>query len=70
MRILGPNCLGLITDGNFSFSSLSPDKGHIGMLSQSGAMMTGLLDWAIENQIGFSSGRINGNKPIATCPAP
>ena len=62
MRILGPNCLGLITDGNFSFSSLSPDKGHIGMLSQSGAMMTGLLDWAIENQIGFSSFISLGNK--------
>lgn len=62
MRILGPNCLGLITDGNFSFSSLSPSKGHIGMLSQSGAMMTGLLDWAVEQNIGFSSFISLGNK--------
>ncbi|MCF2139533.1 MAG: acetate--CoA ligase family protein [Candidatus Lokiarchaeota archaeon] len=62
MRILGPNCLGLITDGNFSFSSLTPKKGHIGMLSQSGAMMTGLLDWAVDNQIGFSSFISLGNK--------
>ncbi len=62
MRILGPNCLGLITEGNFSFSSLSPKKGHIGMLSQSGAMMTGLLDWAVENDIGFSNFISLGNK--------
>lgn len=65
MRILGPNCLGLITSGNFSFSSLSPKKGHIGMLSQSGAMMTGLLDWAVENDIGFSSFISLGNKADA-----
>jgi len=55
MRILGPNCLGLITNGNFSFASLTPKKGNIAMLSQSGAMMTGLLDWAVNNDIGFSS---------------
>ncbi|MHA1611147.1 MAG: acetate--CoA ligase alpha subunit [Promethearchaeota archaeon] len=62
MRILGPNCLGIITEANFSFSSLSPKKGHIGMLSQSGAMMTGLLDWAVEQDIGFSSFISLGNK--------
>ncbi len=62
MRILGPNCLGLITSGNFTFAAFSPIKGQIGMLSQSGAMMTGLLDWSIENEIGFSAFISLGNK--------
>ncbi len=62
MRVLGPNCLGLITNGNFSFASITPKKGHIAMLSQSGAMMTGLLDWAVEQDIGFSSFISLGNK--------
>ena len=62
MRILGPNCLGLITNGNFSFASLTPKKGNIAMLSQSGAMMTGLLDWAVNNDIGFSAFISLGNK--------
>ncbi|MHA1584557.1 MAG: acetate--CoA ligase alpha subunit [Promethearchaeota archaeon] len=62
MRVLGPNCLGLITNGNFSFSSITPKKGKIAMLSQSGAMMTGLLDWAVEHDIGFSSFISLGNK--------
>ncbi|QEE14351.1 acetate--CoA ligase alpha subunit [Promethearchaeum syntrophicum] len=62
MRILGPNCLGLITNGNFSFANQTPKKGKIAMLSQSGAMMTGLLDWAVNNDIGFSSFISIGNK--------
>ncbi len=62
MRILGPNCLGLITNGNFSFAALTPKKGNIAMLSQSGAMMTGLLDWAVSNDIGFSTFISLGNK--------
>ncbi len=65
MRILGPNCLGLITNGNFSFSSFTPKKGSIAMLSQSGAMMTGLLDWAVKHDIGFSSFISLGNKADA-----
>lgn len=65
IRILGPNCLGLITNGNFSFSSFTPKKGSIAMLSQSGAMMTGLLDWAVKNDIGFSAFISLGNKADA-----
>ena len=42
MRICGPNCLGIITKANFSFASITPKRGNIAMLSQSGAMMTGL----------------------------
>ena len=57
MRILGPNCLGLIVPGihlNASFAAASPTKGHIGFISQSGALCTSVLDWALDEGIGFS----------------
>ena len=57
MRILGPNCLGLIAPGinlNASFAAATPAKGHIGFISQSGALCTSVLDWALEQGIGFS----------------
>jgi acetyltransferase len=57
MRILGPNCLGIIVPGihlNASFAPATPGKGHIGFISQSGALCTSVLDWALEEGIGFS----------------
>ena len=57
MRILGPNCLGIIVPGinlNASFAAATPDKGHIGFISQSGALCTSVLDWALDEGIGFS----------------
>jgi acetyltransferase len=57
MRILGPNCLGIIVPGsnlNVSFASGMPRPGHIAFISQSGALCTSVLDWAIEEKIGFS----------------
>ncbi len=57
MRILGPNCLGIIVPGislNASFATASTQPGHIGFISQSGALCTSVLDWAIEEGIGFS----------------
>lgn len=57
MRILGPNCLGIIVPGenlNASFASAMPDKGNIAFISQSGALCTSVLDWAREERIGFS----------------
>jgi acetyltransferase len=57
MRILGPNCLGIIVPGihlNASFAAATPEKGHIGFISQSGALCTSVLDWAIDEGIGFS----------------
>jgi len=63
MRMLGPNCLGLITPSvNVTFASSSPKKGNIAFLSQSGAMMTGILDWSATQPIGFSSFISLGNK--------
>jgi len=57
MRIIGPNCLGIIVPGlnvNVSFAPAMPKKGHIAFISQSGALGTSVLDWAVEGKIGFS----------------
>lgn len=57
MRIMGPNCLGFIAPGsklNASFGNGMPKKGNIAFVSQSGALCTSVLDWAIEQKIGFS----------------
>jgi len=58
MRLLGPNCLGLIntfTPLNASFASQMPLKGNIGFASQSGALCTAVLDWAAKEHVGFSN---------------
>ncbi len=58
MRILGPNCLGVIVPGrrlNASFAADMPQAGGIAFISQSGALCTSVLDWALEEKIGFSA---------------
>lgn len=58
MRIMGPNCLGIIVPElklNLSFAPQLPPKGNIAFISQSGALCTSVLDWALEEQIGFSA---------------
>ncbi|MDP2423842.1 MAG: bifunctional acetate--CoA ligase family protein/GNAT family N-acetyltransferase [Bacteroidales bacterium] len=57
MRIIGPNCLGIIVPGlnmNVSFADGMPKVGHVAFISQSGALCTSVLDWAYEANIGFS----------------
>ena len=57
MRIIGPNCLGIIVPGlnmNVSFASGMPKVGHVAFISQSGALCTSVLDWAYGANIGFS----------------
>jgi len=57
MRILGPNCLGIIVPRlhlNASFAAMTPAPGNIGFISQSGALCTSVLDWAIDEGVGFS----------------
>lgn len=57
LRILGPNCIGLIIPGirfNASFAGATALPGKIAFVSQSGALTTAVLDWAAENDIGFS----------------
>lgn len=67
IRILGPNCLGLInTDPavrlNASFARAMPRAGRIAFLSQSGALCTAVLDYTRDKQIGFSKFVSFGNK--------
>jgi acetyltransferase len=58
LRLVGPNCLGLMrpTLGlNATFARGTPLPGSLGLISQSGAICTALLDWARPNKVGFSS---------------
>ncbi len=57
MRIVGPNCLGVLSSAtgvNASFSHVSPLKGRIALVTQSGAIATSMLDWANGRGVGFS----------------
>jgi acyl-CoA synthetase (NDP forming) len=65
MRIQGPNCLGLINTAvpiNLSFAAGMPRRGRIGFISQSGALGTAVLDWVLQQDIGFHSFISLGNK--------
>ncbi|WP_069790105.1 bifunctional acetate--CoA ligase family protein/GNAT family N-acetyltransferase [Cyanobacterium sp. IPPAS B-1200] len=58
LRIIGPNCLGLICPSsglNASFASTSPGLGNVGFISQSGAFCTSILDWSLQENLGFSA---------------
>jgi acetyltransferase len=57
LRIVGPNCLGIMVPRlglDATFSHLAASVGDIAFLSQSGAMITAMLDWAAPRGIGFS----------------
>lgn len=57
IRIVGPNCLGVILPPhriNSTFDPMSPVPGDIGFISQSGAVITTIVDWSLLEQIGFS----------------
>jgi len=65
IRVIGPNCLGVIApvnNLNASFGGDLPKKGVIGYLSQSGALLAAILDTANANSIGFSKLVSIGNK--------
>ncbi|MDP2156108.1 MAG: CoA-binding protein, partial [Nitrospirota bacterium] len=65
IRILGPNCLGIINtanDLNATFAAGMLPKGRLAFFSQSGALGIAILDWAIGNKIGFSKFISLGNK--------
>ncbi len=65
MRVIGPNCLGVIdtyTPLNASFAAGTPPKGPINFTSQSGALGTAVLDWALGGKMGFSKFVSLGNK--------
>lgn len=65
MRIIGPNCLGLIdtlSALNATFSPSMPRRGDIAIMSQSGALLVAILDWAVAQEVGFSRVVSLGNK--------
>ncbi len=58
IRIIGPNCLGLMNTANglnATFATTIAQKGKVGFLSQSGALCTAVLDWSLNENVGFSS---------------
>jgi acetyltransferase len=57
LRIIGPNCIGMLIPGrglNASFSRSAARPGHTAFITQSGALLTAVLDWAQPRGIGFS----------------
>ncbi len=58
LRLIGPNCMGFMnpTIGlNATFAKSMPQKGSVAFLSQSGALLTSILDWSRKEQVGFSA---------------
>ncbi len=58
MRIVGPNCLGVMAPGsklNATFAAGMARAGSVGFLSQSGALCTAVLDWSLHENVGFSA---------------
>ena len=58
LRLIGPNCLGIMnpTIGlNATFAKDAPGAGSVAFLSQSGALLSSILDWSHREQVGFSA---------------
>jgi acetyltransferase len=58
MRLIGPNCLGVMcpnTGFNATFAPAVGLPGNVGFLSQSGAMCSAVLDWSLQKRVGFSA---------------
>ncbi len=57
IRLIGPNCLGIMMPGanlNASFAAHMPCAGNLALISQSGAIATGMVEWAAQRAVGFS----------------
>jgi acetyltransferase len=57
MRLIGPNCLGIMMPCvklNASFAAHTPRAGNLALISQSGAIAAGMVDWAGQKSVGFS----------------
>ncbi|HXI41026.1 MAG TPA: bifunctional acetate--CoA ligase family protein/GNAT family N-acetyltransferase [Bryobacteraceae bacterium] len=58
MRIIGPNCLGVmspLSGLNATFATTIARPGNVALVSQSGAICTAILDWSLREQVGFSA---------------
>jgi len=57
IRVVGPNCLGVMSTGsglNATFAEGMPKRGNVSLMSQSGALATAIIDWSIQQGIGYS----------------
>jgi acetyl coenzyme A synthetase (ADP forming)-like protein len=69
IRIMGPNCLGLMLPWqgiNTTFDPVSPKPGKIAFISQSGAIISTIVDWSLPEEIGFSAVISVGNQADLT----
>jgi len=69
VRIMGPNCLGVMFPHqgiNTTFDPVSPKPGNLAFLSQSGAIITTMVDWSLPEEIGFSEVVSVGNQADLT----
>ena len=58
LRLVGPNCIGVLVPPaqlNASFAPRMPQKGDLAVVSQSGAVVAGMIEWAARRAIGFSA---------------
>jgi acetyltransferase len=65
LRLVGPNCIGALAPRanlNASFAGRMPPAGDLALISQSGAIMAGLLEWSAARGIGFSAAVSLGDK--------
>ena len=65
VRFLGPNCFGVMCSGkgiNATFAHLLPESGNITIFSQSGAVGSSIIDWAVKNKAGIANFITFGNK--------
>jgi len=67
LNLVGPNCLGIISTPvglNATFAPRSAPAGSVSFLSQSGAFVTAVLDWAADHGVGFKDVVSLGNKTV------
>ncbi len=67
ITLIGPNCLGIINPEskmNASFAGIMPKEGTVAFVSQSGALCTAVLDYAVDLHVGFSKFVSTGNKAV------
>jgi acetyltransferase len=58
LRLVGPNCLGVLVPPiklNASFAARMPQPGDLALISQSGAIVAGMVEWAARRSVGFSA---------------
>ncbi|MEF8781567.1 MAG: acetate--CoA ligase family protein [Haloarculaceae archaeon] len=67
LNLVGPNCLGVMSTPsglNATFAPTQPDRGNVSFMSQSGAFVTAVLDWAADRDLGFKDVVSLGNKAV------